>query len=349
VSENPSQIFGRAFFDPPEREGLSEIDPDADEDVRRTRRELWNEINAFLQDAQAHLLVHGQPPRLYFDFIRADTFNASSRFYSEIYFIGLHDVAVARISNLAGAIALKAALYQALGIMDIVEPGSASPDSWVPPADLIEAQKLSLTQYIAMFAVGHELGHHVHGHTTTDFTSKSPMERQAAEIEADAYSACLTLQSLLKGAYKPIRDRSVARLMFLAAAAYIDCAANPAFDWKQLKTQHYPPYSIRLEYLQGAIQAIWRRLRPDCEEALALSSVDQLLNVAHGVWGREEKSLTLIRQSEGLDEDVLDRYTGELAIVRKRLREELFNDKWKAIEKDPTPLGSVDNDGQKGH
>lgn len=328
MGDDRSQLFHRAFYQPPKRMGLSESDSNGDKEVRHTRRELWNEINRLFQDAGSRFRVNDRPPRLYFDFIRADTFNASAKFYEGIYHIGLHDVAVRRILDLAAALASKPSLYRSIGITDVFDADTAASLNWVPSSQLITVQRQSLALYISLFAVGHELGHHIYGHTAADFTNKSPIFRQAAEIEADCYSVLLTLKSKLLQGNEPILDRSVARLIFLAAAVYLDCVTDPAVDWKRSKEQEYPPYSIRLEHVHGAIQTEWQRLRPQAEAALSLPALDELLHVAHGVWARKQDSLTLLRQMDDLEESVLTDYNTELAIARRSLREELREHQW---------------------
>jgi hypothetical protein len=344
VADNLSQLFHRAFNEPPKRLGLSTVDPHATSEERCTRRDLWDSINAYFRNQAARFRVEGQPPQLYFDFIRADTFNASSKFYADIYFVGLHDVAVGRIIKLATALAQRSTLYKALGIMDVADTAD-SPllGKWTPSSDLIVAQQSSLAQYIAMFVVGHELGHHVHGHTTMNSTNEKALERHAAETEADAYSVCFTMRSFLNGPYMPIRDRSVARSIFLAAAVYLDCVADPMVDWARLREQDYPPYSIRLEYIHGAIQATWRNLRPNTEDPLDWNTVDDLLKSALGVWGRDEDSLTLIRQTEGLNEDTLATYNKDLVTARTSLREQLRSMQWQVIVKEIESGEGVDN------
>ncbi len=115
MSDLRSHYFNLAFSEPPTRQGLSESDPEATEGVRLFRYHLRQEVDEFLRRAESLLAAEGQGPALYFNYIKANSFNSTAKLYNNYYFIGIHDGAIRRMLPLARALAEKPELYKALG------------------------------------------------------------------------------------------------------------------------------------------------------------------------------------------------------------------------------------------
>jgi hypothetical protein len=228
---------------------------------------------------------------------------------------------------LARALAEKPELYKALGYR------LSSP----PSGELVSETTNTISIYLAYYTVGHELGHHVHGHTATAINTRSKLERQAMEIEADSYSACLSVRAALQNSSDPDAELISVRLFFLAAALYLECDER-TIDWRGFQAEDYPPYSIRIEYLQGAIQEAVRRLRPQNAGGLDNDSAGELLKVLAGVWNPNNAFMKILRETDDLTPAIYTEYNQELQKARLRLRKEL----------EPVHLKRTDDAGNSG-
>jgi hypothetical protein len=312
MSDLRSHYFHLAFSEPPAREGLSESDPGAEEDVRLFRYELRQEVDEFLQRAEALLVAEAQGPKFYFNYIRANSFNGTSKLHNNYYFIGIHDGALRRMLPLARALAEKPELYKALGYQFTSDPSD----------ELVSETADAIAKKMAYYTIGHELGHHVHGHTATEISARSKLERQAMEIEADCYSACLSVRAALQNSSDPNFKVISVRLFFLAAALFLECDER-TIDWRNFQAEDYPPYSIRIEYLQGAIQETLQRLQPQNAGGLDNNSAGKLLKVLAGVWNPNNAFMKILHETDNLDLSTYTEYNKDLKEARLRLREEL--------------------------
>ncbi len=175
---------------------------------------------------------------------------------------------------------------------------------------------------MAYYTIGHELGHHVHGHTATAIKTRSPLERQAMEIEADGYSACLSVREALRNSRGPEDERIKIQCFFLAAALYLECDER-TIDWRSFHLEDYPPYSIRIEYLQGEIQETFRQLRPQDPGVLDQDSAGELLKSLDGVWNPINSSTKILYETDTLSPSTHIEYNQNLHKARLRLRQEL--------------------------
>lgn len=312
MSDLRPHYFNLAFSEPPTRHGLSESDPEAAEDVRLLRYHLRQEVDEFLQRAASDLTVEGQSPAFYFNYIKATSFNSTAKLYNNHYFIGIHDGAIRRMLPLARTLAERPEVYKALGYQ-LTSP---------PSNELVTELTNTIAINMAYYTVGHELGHHVHGHTATAISTRRKLERQAMEIEADGYSACLSVRAVLENSSGLEVERISIKLFFLAAALYLECDER-TIDWRSFQAEDYPPYSLRIEYLQGAIQETVRRLRPQDPGALDNDSAGELLNVLAGVWNPSNTFMKILRETDDLNPSIYMKYNQELQEARLRLREEL--------------------------
>jgi hypothetical protein len=328
------RYFHEAFNEPPRREGLSESDPEAADDVRSFRYEVRQEVDEFLRNAQPRLNMEGQSPELYFNYIKAQSFNSSSKLHFGYYFIGIHDGAMRRIVPLARTLAEKPELYTALGF----------PLTSHPSSQLVAEMASKIARYMVNYTVGHELGHHIHGHTATQ--SREKIVRHAMEIEADGYSACLSVEAAIADSVAPPDQRTNVRLFFLAAALYLECD-DRTIDWSGFKDEDYPPYSIRIEYIQGAILKTLQQYGPKLGGTLDNDIAAELLEVLAGTWNPDSSFPKILRETDDLDESTFAEYGQRLEKTRLRLREELQNLQLKrvgegcsAIEEASKPSGS---------
>ncbi len=69
-------------------------------------------------------MAEGQNPALYFNFIKATSFNSTAKLHENHYFIGIHDGAIRRMRPLARTLAEKPEFYKALGCTLTSPPSS---------------------------------------------------------------------------------------------------------------------------------------------------------------------------------------------------------------------------------
>jgi len=316
-------------------------------EIRRLCHLLHQDVNASLIEQTGRML--GAPKRLYFDIIKSDHVNASSKACSdELYLIGVTQAMVSRVREVLLHLTSQEHLYSVLRID--ASPADPADDSGHSVHQELRDQLFLL---VFLFATNHELGHHVHGHTSVVGSAleseglnglKTSQIRQAMEVDADGYAIFASLNTLYspewlqkladlfpQGASERAGiERMWMLMVFLAAAVYLDANAPKDVNWKDMGATDYPPYFLRLEYLLGHIEGWCDLNRPHLAHVLDGSTVKTLLDLASTAWvsENENREITLAKELSRSDESSYHKHIEDLQAWRHAVRETLKPHVW---------------------
>lgn len=183
--------------------GKRSVDPERDiilSDVQALINEMYRTNSERLLDGD------GRHPWLHFDFIEGSAVNALAFNEGQYSFVGLTVPLVDEFQQLASRLVESRNVLQ---IFDMTDAGQER------IGDLWTALFATMLNFVAF----HELGHHFCGHCPADGTSVSQvleeypisqgassadiLERQAAELDADAYAIRTLAENFITGAARP--------------------------------------------------------------------------------------------------------------------------------------------------
>jgi len=171
-------------------------------------------------------------------------------------------------------------------------------------ADERDALRVVLFRIQLFFVVTHEYTHHVHGHIKTisgasTFSNENlngsktgNLERQAREIDADAYAIYHVLTNLIDGPARPsaidflklhaepasIQDEILFSCFVVAVGAFFFLRFPVAIDKASIYTLTHPPQAARMNcVMQQAIRWCKQR-RPGLEASMPFNRFEMLMN-----------------------------------------------------------------------
>jgi hypothetical protein len=340
-----SELFHQQFTDG-EYNGRADFALEEHE-TRRLCRRLHEEVNSALLDQAGR--IEGSPKTLYFDFIKSNRVNATSKAADgDVYLIGATQGMVSRTREAALRLTANPDFYRLLGICAIPSDLTGQ-DTEQTIAQAFQDHVFELT---FLFATNHELGHHVHGHTSLLGSNAGPETfgglqrtqiRQATEIEADGYAAFASLNTIYSPEWLARIEATVPteqrvgiqqmwlKLFFLATAAYLDASPGKVLNWENLAATDYPPYFLRLEYLLGHIGGWCQINQPHLVGVLNDPAlVKSLLDLASKAWERTDgdSQITLVKELTGADEAAYQKHIDDLQMSRTKVRDVLAPHRW---------------------
>ena len=340
-----SELFHREFIDG-EYNGRADFAFEEHE-TRRLCKRLHEEVNSALLD-QAGRIV-GPPKTLYFDFIKSNRVNATSKAADgDVYLIGATQGMVSRTREAVLRLTANPDFYRVLRI-DAIPSDLTGKDKEQTVAQAFQDHVFELT---FLFATNHELGHQVHGHTSLVGSNADPETfdglertqiRQAMEIEADGYAAFASLntiyspewlariEAMVPSGQRVAIQQMWLKLFFLATAAYLDASPGKVLNWENLAATNYPPYFLRLEYLLGHIGGGCQIYQPHLVGVLDDPAlVKSLLDLTSESWERTggDSQITLAKELTGADEAAYQKHIDDLQMSRTKVRDVLAPHRW---------------------
>ncbi|HLG95966.1 MAG TPA: hypothetical protein VKX49_06615 [Bryobacteraceae bacterium] len=340
-----SELFDQEFMDG-EYNGRADFAFEEHE-TRRLCQRLQQEVNSALRD-QAGRIV-GPPKILYFDFIKSNRVNATSKAADgDVYLIGATQGMVSRTREAVLRLTADPEFYRLLRI-DASPSDLTGQDGEQTVAQAFQDHVFELT---FLFATNHELGHQVHGHTSLVGSNAGPETfaelertqiRQAMEIEADGYAAFASLNTIFSPEWLARIEATVPsgqrvgiqqmwlKLFFLAAAAYLDASPGRELNWENLAATDYPPYFLRLEYFLAHIEGWCEIHQPHLVHVLGDPAlIHCLLDLTSKAWERTDGDtrITLAKELTGADEDAYLKHIENLKRWRCIVRVVLAPHRW---------------------
>jgi hypothetical protein len=204
------------------------------------------------------------------------------------------------------------------------------------------------------FAIDHELGHHVHGHSSMRgsdfFSSEDPigallgpednLDQQAREVEADGYAIHMMAKNFfqadtaahlvqrLKPTTIPV-EAFLVHFLLLCVASYLFLRPEQAFDEKRVRVPRHPFGLMRLNVVMTDFRGWAAEFRP---EALPYLSQATLTDVTEAIVAAQPKleaqlawyaQMTFLHSAEG------ETYRQALYSERELLRGQMSSRAWK--------------------
>jgi hypothetical protein len=211
---------------------------------------------------------------------------------------------------------------------------------------------LFLTQI--QFVVDHELGHHVHGHSSMRgmnfLSSEDPiehllgpsdnLEEQSREVEADGYAIHMMAKNLfqMETAAQLVQrlnstgipaEALLVRFVLLCVASYLFLRPERTFDEKRVRVPRHPFGLMRLNVVMTDFRGWASDFRPD---VLPFINQATLAYVAQAIMAAEpniEQQLTWNTQRRFLESADGEAYKQALYAARELLRTQMTPSAWK--------------------
>jgi hypothetical protein len=327
----------------PAKLDLDSIDQALAENLREIKR-LINEM--FARNAEKIESPIG-PVALHLDYIAKPQFpvtrfaNAISFTHSGFFFVGLTYDLVELMNDICATLSQSSRTSTLLGI---------EVDN--PEKRITLFACLFLVQI--QFAIDHELGHHVHGHSSMRganfFSSEDPIEallatkdnldRQAREVEADGYAIHMMaknffqvdtashLMQRLKPTTIPVEGFLV-RFVLLCVASYLFLRPEQTFDRKRVRVPRHPFGLMRLNVVITDLRGWAAEFRPEALPYISQATLTDVTEAIVAAWPNLEAPLAWYAQRTFLESADGEIYKQALYAERELLRGRMTSSAWK--------------------
>ena len=270
--------------------------------------------------------------------------SAISFTHSGFFFVGLTYDLLELMNDICGALSLSSLTSALLGIT-----------ADTPEKRIVLFACLFLVQI--QFAIDHELGHHVHGHSSMRrlnfFSSEEPLElvlgprgnldQQAREVEADGYAIHMMAKNIFTGdTASHLRQRLgpttlsaeafLVRFLLLSVASYLFLKPEQAFDETKVRAPRHPFGLMRLNVVMIDFRGWAEQFKHDALPHINQSALTEVGSAILAAIPRPETQIAWNAQRTFLESTEGDIYRQELYAARELLRGQMSSSAWKVGE-----------------
>jgi hypothetical protein len=293
MSDIPPEVLFHRYFQDPARpscyRGKFDVGTQAP-NVGSALTDIQTSYNEAL-NTEYHDTVHRDQPRFHFDYIDSDVQNALAFGYAGYSFIGITSALVGRISEIC--LHLSRSKRVAASLCARLAPEGC------------EAVHTVLFRIALNFVVSHEYAHHLNGdidpvsgstvfNEITDEDNVGDLDRQALELDADAYAAIIVLGNIVERGER----QTVVRLLRLEAESvdaqdevlyscfivgvggYLFTRPPTTLDRQVIYRLTHPPQSLRMNFLMQAADSWCRQKRPALLDWMTEDRFDKVMTTA---------------------------------------------------------------------
>lgn len=325
--------------------GRLEVLEFGDEMLNGAIEALKSEINKRYSANMRRITPPDNMKGIHMDYLRSSEANALAFYVDDLACIAVTEPAIRRVVNIATRMAV------APSVMTMLE--------LVPDRRDLSSLAGSFFTLTMQILTSHELGHIFHGHCletarslpraemveTQDpcfsYNVEWSMKRQAAEVDADGYTAHMLLNNLFTGGMgsalaeylgSSLQQRELVMRFFLLSLGSLFYLWGPRrFDAERVEHCDHPPALMRLNVFMTDIEGWFSEHQPSLVEWGTLERFQQIMETiasndnepsARDVWERQGD---FMRSSEGLS------YRERLYRKREELRSEMLPHQWQLV------------------